>query len=300
VAERGYTSFMATPYRLLFLDIDGTLVGATGIMTPRTQEALHQAQQRGCTLVICTGRNRHAAQRIAVQIGGHGYGIVLNGALVFDWATGAVLRRALLPLPVAQEAVRIAHRLEIAPIWMGTEERDNHLVTDRRAPLWPRYAERNAERLVYCDDLAAEMPGPPASLAAYGTPEKTAALAAAWRRAFGARVHAIHAITAPYGSWYAQLNDASADKGLAAQAVAEALGVPREQTLAIGDHVNDLALLRWAGLGVCMGGGHPDALACADHVTGTLEEDGVAQAIERWVLMPSTAGRTNRPAPPSG
>jgi Cof subfamily protein (haloacid dehalogenase superfamily) len=275
---------MATPYRLLLLDIDGTLVGATGLMTSRTREALHRAQQIGCTLVLCTGRNRHAAQRVALQIGGHGYGIVLNGALVFDWKSGGLLRVALLPLPIAQEAVRIAHRLELAPVWLGTEEQNNFIYTDRHASLLPRYAARNAERLVYLSDLAAEMPGPPASLAAYGAPDNTAALASAWQQTFGESVRAFSAITAPYGSWYAQLTDASADKGLAAQAVAEALNIPREQTLALGDHVNDVALLQWAGLGVCMGDGHPEARACADYVTGTLDEDGAAQAIERFVL----------------
>src|SRR5689334_17223740 len=110
------------PYRLLFLDIDGTLVGATGVITPRTLEALHQARRLGCALVICTGRNRHAAKRVTDQIGGQGYSIVLNGALVFDWETGHTLRQALLPLPLAQEAARIAHRLRMAPIWLGTEE----------------------------------------------------------------------------------------------------------------------------------------------------------------------------------
>ncbi len=275
---------MATPYRLLFLDIDGTLVGAAGVISPRTREALHAAQQAGCTLVLCTGRNRHSAQRVAAQVGGHGYGIVLNGALVFDWQTGAVLRQALLSLPLAQEAVRIAHRLRIAPVWFGTEEQNYHIYADRRFPLWPPYAARNAERLIFLEDLAAEMPGSPASLAAYGQPAEMDALAAAWKQELGAEVLAFAAITAPYGSWYAQLMDIHANKGLAAQAVADALHIPREQTLAIGDHVNDAVLLRWAGLGICMGDGHPDARACADYVTGALEEDGVAQAIERFVL----------------
>ena len=62
------------------------------------------------------------------------------------------------------------------------------------------------------------------------------------------------------------------------------LGVPREQTLAVGDHLNDLELLEWAGLGVCMGDGYAEVVARADYVTGALAEDGAAQAIERFVL----------------
>jgi hypothetical protein len=62
------------------------------------------------------------------------------------------------------------------------------------------------------------------------------------------------------------------------------LNVPREQIMAIGDHVNDVDLLRWAGLGVAIGDGHADARSAADHVTAGQSEDGVADAIERFVL----------------
>ncbi len=278
---------MIPRYRLLFLDIDGTLVGADGVMSARTHDTLQQAQALGCVLVVCTGRNRHAALRVAAQIGGRGYGIVLNGALVFDWETGRTLRQALLPLEVAQEAVRIAHRLEMAPVWMGTEEREKTLYTDRRFPLMPRYAARNADRLVFYEDLALEMPSAPASMAAYGDDRATSRLAQDWQHALGADVRAYAAPTTAYGCWYAQLNAAGADKALAAQAVAEALEIPQEETLAVGDQVNDLGLLRWAGRGIAMGDAPPEVRVCADYVTESLAEDGAAKAIERFVLGPS-------------
>jgi hypothetical protein len=89
---------------------------------------------------------------------------------------------------------------------------------------------------------------------------------------------------AKYDCWCAFMNAAAADKADAAARVADIVGVAREETIAIGDHLNDLKLLRWAGLGVCMGDGHAEAIGCADHVTGSLAEDGAAQAIERFIL----------------
>ncbi|HLV81194.1 MAG TPA: HAD hydrolase family protein, partial [Chthonomonadaceae bacterium] len=66
--------------------------------------------------------------------------------------------------------------------------------------------------------------------------------------------------------------------------VAARLDVAREETMAIGDHFNDLEVLRWAGVGVAMGNALPEVQAAAGWVTASLEEDGVARAIERFIL----------------
>lgn len=271
-------------FRLLFLDIDGTLVGEQGTMSDRVHEAVRRAQEAGCTLVLCTGRSRYAAQKVAAQVGGKGFGIVLNGALVFDWETGEILRQALLPKDIASQAAEISHRQKMAPVWLGTEEQNTLVYTDRQVLLWPAYERRNRERIVYLDNLLLEMPCCPASLAAYGIGGDAECLAQKWRQAFGQAVHSVAGPTAVYEAWYAQLTAADADKGKAAEAVASRLGIPREETLAIGDHANDVSLLRWAALGVCMADGHPGALAAADYVTGTFAQDGAADALEQFIL----------------
>jgi hydroxymethylpyrimidine pyrophosphatase-like HAD family hydrolase len=76
------------------------------------------------------------------------------------------------------------------------------------------------------------------------------------------------------------------DKGLALTLVASELGIAIEDVLAIGDSYNDLPLLRTAGFGVAMGSGPPELKAEADAVVGDVEHDGVAEAIERFVLAP--------------
>src|SRR5689334_14271092 len=75
-------------YQMIFADIDGVLVDGTTAPTPRTMAAIARVRALGIVLVLCTGRSRHAAARIADLLGGEGYGIVLNGALVLDWKTG--------------------------------------------------------------------------------------------------------------------------------------------------------------------------------------------------------------------
>lgn len=276
------------PYRLLFLDLDGTLVGREDIVSLRTIAALNQAQAAGCTIVICTARNRYMVERIAAQWHGHGYAILSNGAIIAEWESGRVLQKIALPSHVTQKAIRIAHSFGVSALYFGVhveEDGGKQIYTDGRFAQPDAYLARNAHRLVILDDLETRDTIAPVGMGVYAPRDLVEALTVAWQEAFGSEVSVYASPDAKYDCWCAYLNNRQADKALAAARVSEMLGVPRAQTFAIGDHLNDLDLLRWAGLGVCMGDGHAEAQACADHVTASLAEDGAAQAIERFILQ---------------
>ena len=276
-----------SPYRLLFIDLDGTLVGVDDIVSPRCVAALDAAQDAGCTVVISTGRNRYMVRQVAAQWKGHGYAILSNGAVIAEWETGRVLQKIPVPTASVQEAARIAHAHEACPLLFGVFVEDDggeKLVTDRHYPAPAMYVARHGHRMRFRDNLETITDIAPVSLGAYGPRERIEPLARAWREGLGPSIAVFDSREAKYDCWCAYLNVREADKSLAAHRVARMLGVPQAETLAIGDHLNDADLLRWAGVGVCMGDGHEDAKACADHVTGTLAEDGAAQAIERFVL----------------
>ena len=81
-----------------------------------------------------------------------------------------------------------------------------------------------------------------------------------------------------------ELNAPAANKGAALRALAEALEIPRERVMAVGDGLNDRTLLEAAGLAVAMGNAHPAIKAIADYVTDDCDHDGAAKAIERFCL----------------
>ncbi len=89
--------------------------------------------------------------------------------------------------------------------------------------------------------------------------------------------------------WGIEIFVANVNKCRGLELIAARLGLAREEVLAIGDHINDLEMIQWAGVGVAMGNAQPEVCAVADWVTTTLEEEGVARAIERYVLG-SSAG----------
>jgi hydroxymethylpyrimidine pyrophosphatase-like HAD family hydrolase len=276
--------------RLLFLDLDGTLVGRDDVVSPRTVTALHRAQESGCTIVICTARNRYMVERIAAQWHGHGYAILSNGAIIAEWESGHVLQKIALPFPVVERAAEIAHGFAMSPLLFGVhaeEDGGQKVYTDGQFPQPPAYLARNVHRLAPLSDLTELKANPslaPVGMGVYAPRGQAEALTHAWQEVLGTDVSVFASPDHKYDCWCAYLNNRQANKALAAARVAEMLGVPREEAMAVGDHLNDLEMLRWAGLGVCMGDGHEEARACAAHITGALADDGVAQAIERFVL----------------
>lgn len=279
-------------YRLLFLDLDGTLVGKDDIVSSRTVAALNAASTAGCVPVICTARNRYMVQHIAAQWHGHGYAILSNGAIIAEWETGRVIEKVAMTAPLVRQAVLVAHTFGASALLFGVhaeEDGGERIYSDRRFPHPDLYLRRNGHRIAYRDDLSTCDDLVPVGIGVYGPQEQVEPLARAWQDALGPAVAVFVSPDAKYGSWCAYLNASEADKAHAAARVAEMLGVPREQTMAVGDHLNDLNLLRWAGLGVCMGDGHEEARASAAYVTGSLADDGAAQAIERFILTTVTA-----------
>jgi Cof subfamily protein (haloacid dehalogenase superfamily) len=278
---------MISPYRLLFLDLDGTLIVRGDEIPEPNLRAIHRAQEAGCVVVLCTGRTRYRAQRVADQIGGHEYGIILNGGVVFDWQTGEQLHKVTLAPETAHQAIAILHSFQIAPLCFAVEENDRWVYTDRVVPLAPAYADYFAERIRTQDTLDWSRLPPPVSIEAYASAPQAAQILTRWKRAFGDTVVAYTWDASYYGESVRGLHIHSSkiNKAVGAQTVAARLGIAREQTLAIGDEINDYELIRWAGMGIAMQNGHPDCRAIADHVTASVQEHGVAQAIERFILQ---------------
>jgi Cof subfamily protein (haloacid dehalogenase superfamily) len=275
---------MSSPYRLLFLDVDGTLVSETDTISERTLTALQQAYEAGCTPVICTGRSRYTARMVADQLGRHGYGIYLNGGLIYDERTGERLKRVELPRETAHRAIELARSMQLGPLCFAMDEDDRWVYADEMAPILPQFLADFPDRMKFVNDLLLEAGPPPVSIETYGSREQADALIDLWRREFGPEVLVYGWESKRFKLWGAHIHSSIVDKGLAAKEIAEWLNVPREQAIAIGDEVNDVELLRWAGLGIAMGNGHEDCHASADHITAHCSEDGVAQAIERFIL----------------
>jgi len=264
--------------RAVFLDLDGTLVGAENRVSPAVCAAVRRVREAGCEVVLCTGRSRVTTEPVADQLGFRGYAVTSNGAVVMNLQTREVLCRNRMPIPTAVQAIRSLMAEGAAPnVYEDAVERARILYH----PEFP-VEIYDTDRYVAWPEMGRSLPFAPVCVSSYGPEETLRPIA---DRLAGDPLPGTFVEQAgTHAVWCLEIHHEQSGKCNGLQRVADRLGVRREEILAIGDHINDLKMLRFAGIGVAMGNAIPEVQAAADFVTGTREEDGVAQALERFVL----------------
>ena len=272
------------PIRAVFLDIDGTLVAHGDSISPGVRRALQQVHDRGIEIVLCSGRTRYRIMPIAKQMPEPpGYVVCANGSVVMHLGTGQTLYRHLLPIPIALRIVQAILDAGSEPyVFEDTDDTSAEgsrvlFHPDRPTGDWaerPRYRpfERIAEELPFC----------PVCVSCFGDAAQMRPLAQNMMREFEGRVSIIQ--SGSENTWGVEFYVANISKQLGLETVAAHLDVNQDEILAIGDHVNDFEMLKWAGVGVAMGNALPEIKAAADWVTADVLEDGAARALERFIL----------------
>ncbi|HLH22851.1 MAG TPA: HAD hydrolase family protein [Chloroflexota bacterium] len=277
-------------YRLLALDVDGTLLDSAGVLQPRVRQAVRAAADAGCVVAIATGRRYHAAVAIAEALGLDAPLILHNGAVVQRAQSGEVLAEAPLPLPAAHAAAGImaasgAQVVAFPPprlgdvVIAGPADLDGELAALYLADCGLRVCRRPLDDLfegvgpltMVAMDSETRLDGVAAALATRADCRVTRNTFPLW----GRRFHVLD-VLAPETS-----------KAAAVAALAARLGVPLAATVAIGDHFNDVEMLETVGLGIAMGNAPAEVRARAARVTGTCDEAGVAQALEALPFGPA-------------
>lgn len=238
----------------LLLDLDGTLLDHSDGISDRVVAAVRAAAKK-IPVGIASGRVLEDVNHFARLLGLHGPQVSDNGARLSDTVTG----RTLVDVPIDPDAARgIVNRLEqdnlrYFAVDSGRTVRHTSLFTGWRVTV------------ITC------------SVAGQPEAERIASDEA------GDGVNVICSVGSR-GEWYVNYTHRNADKGHGARLFGDASGVDLSRVMAIGDGFNDVEMFRAVGMPVAMGHA-PERVRClAMHTTGTLEQDGVAQAIERYVL----------------
>ncbi|WIG58478.1 MAG: HAD family hydrolase [Ktedonobacterales bacterium] len=260
-------------YRLIALDVDGTLLDSAHHLRPRVAAAVRAAQDAGATIALATGKLMGSVLPLLAEMGVSGPQIVLNGAATRESATGATLRFR----PLSQAGHYLVLRLvrQADPSLLVSHFALDMIYMDTPHPdigIFREYGEGPPE--IVPNLLAPELP-PAAKILLAGPPLRLAALRAALAPLLPPEI--IMTTTTPD---FLEFFDAEAGKGLALAALRESLSIPREAVLAIGDGENDIPLLRAAGMAVAMANGAEATRAAADRIAPSNDEDGVAVVLE--------------------
>jgi Cof subfamily protein (haloacid dehalogenase superfamily) len=262
--------------KLVALDMDGTLLDVSLQIPPATHAAIAAARARGVRFVIVTGRMFQSAAPYAKELGLEGLPLVsYNGALVSQFPSGETIYHE--PLPLA-DCLQLAHFCEArgyhlqayvddrlyvpalggrTPEYLAVAQVEAHPV----GPLSEWLHAASTKMLILADEV--RMPQIQAEVQAF----------------LGAAAH-----VAPSHPTFLEIVSSKVSKGVALAQVAAALGVEQHEVMAVGDGMNDLAMLTWAVTSFAISHA-PEALkAAATHVTRQGAGHGVAEALERMGL----------------
>lgn len=281
-------------YRLIALDLDGTLLTSQKEISPRTREALRAARERGIITAIATGRPPQSALLWSRKMGG-GPVIGANGAALLD-EQGRLIQARTLPVEPLRHLLRAGRQ---AGLLLECYTADG-LVVDRpleqmrayfrwvrpgmgvRRALGALLAVWRINRIRPVRSLeqwaTSPLARPVLKLMAIGPSDRL--------RLFRERVHR----TAPGLTVVSsevdnvEVTAAGVSKGSGLQMLAARLQIPLEQTLAFGDSGNDLEMIRVAGLGVAMGNATAEIKSAAGRIALSCDDDGVARVVEELCL----------------
>jgi Cof subfamily protein (haloacid dehalogenase superfamily) len=255
--------------------VDGTILERGRPLSARVVWAVHQAVERGIHVTLASGRMYPLVEALAAELDLRTPIICYGGALIVEPNTRRILHRRSVPLALAREVIREARAQGLdARAYVGEQ-----VFVDRLDPNRFNYDSLLRVNAIAVGDLLAHLTDDPTHLAIDSPPERTRQLVEEMRLRFGDRLH----VTTGH-PLLVEFSRPDVHKGTGLAWLAAFLGVSLSETMAIGDDWNDVEMLRWAGLGVAVANAQPAILAEADAIVPPVGDDGVAVAIERFVL----------------
>lgn len=287
-------------YKLVAIDLDGTMLNQYGEVTPNTKKAIQAAIEKNIEIVIASGRPIDSIKTIAKEIGSNHYFIAGNGALIYDIQKEEIIYDKFLPKQKVLEIIKIceensisynvyteetilANSLKYNVLYYQKENLKKEKSKQTKISIIENiyeYVKSKKEekflKMTICDD------------------NKTVfqSIIRKLRKIEGIEVldvshmskktikQGTEEITVEY--YYTEITMQNVDKWEAIEHLINQLNIKKEEVIAIGDNVNDKKMIEQAGLGVVMAGSTPEVSDIADYITTSNNEDGVAKVLEKF------------------
>lgn len=261
--------------KLVAVDLDDTLLDKSNNVSPRTREIIRQAVEQGVTVTVATGRMYQSAVKFARQLNLDVPIITYNGALI----KACLSEDVLFEQPIELETARCVLQLFRDRGWYIQSYLDDILCVEQindKARFYENASQVKAEAIgdkLYNPDKA------PSKLLTIAEPAEIDVIWKAVEEQFGDKLY----ITKSKAN-YLEMANPNVNKGRALSFLAGKLNITREQVMAVGDSLNDLDMIEYAGWGVAMGNAVDRVKSAAQAVTLCNDDDGVAEAICKFVL----------------
>jgi Cof subfamily protein (haloacid dehalogenase superfamily) len=266
-------------YKLLVLDLDGTLTNRKKKVTLHTLRTLLRAQDAGLKIVLASGRPTYGIAPLAnlLQLDKYeGYILSYNGGEIIDWKDGRMMYENVLDPSVLPYLYDCAKRNDFAIVtydgqYVLTEHPEDEYVL--------KEAILNVMKTKRVDNFLEAIHFPVAKCLIVGEPTRLAVLEKEMYEHLKDRMGVFR--SEPY---FLELVPKGIDKAQSLSVLLGEIGMRREEMICVGDGFNDLSMIRYAGLGVAMANAQDVVKENADYITLSNEEDGVAAVVEKFIL----------------
>lgn len=265
-------------YKLIALDLDGTLKNSKNKITPKTKEALIKAQQQGVKIVLASGRPtpglRHEAAELELDQY-EGYLISFNGAHVSDYKTKETIYEQTLTIKEAKSAYDRAKEYGLACM---TYEDDVVVTEDNEDEYVIVEGNINDIEVKKIESFKDNLKNPIHKVLLTGKPEYVASIVEEFKQPYGDSLSIYR--SAPF---FIEVMAQGIDKAASLDRLAKSLGIKQEEVMAFGDGYNDLSMIEYAGMGISMANGVDGVKERANFITLSNDEDGIAYALDKFL-----------------
>ena len=265
-------------YKLIALDLDGTLKNSKNKITPKTKEALIKAQQQGVKIVLASGRPtpglRHEAAELELDQY-EGYLLSFNGAHVSDYKTKETIYEQTLTIKEAKRAYDRAKEYGLACM---TYEDDVVVTEDNEDEYVIVEGNINDIEVKKIESFKDNLKNPIHKVLLTGKPEYVASIVEEFKQPYGDSLSIYR--SAPF---FIEVMAQGIDKAASLDRLAKSLGIKQEEVMAFGDGYNDLSMIEYAGMGISMANGVDGVKERANFITLSNDEDGIAYALDKFL-----------------
>ncbi len=265
--------------KLIAIDLDGTLLNSQHEMSTRNEKAIQSALAKGVKVIFATGKTYTAAEWIYKKLGLTSPGVFNQGTAIYS-ADGSLRSQLVIESRVVRQVITYAEdRGYLTGLYCGRRivVRAAH---PRIAQLTVDYHEPQPEVVGPLQNLLDTVSVNKILFFAPGDARRITAL----RWQLGLQLNGGGELLFSGTPDMLEVLPPKSSKGAGVKQLAKDLGISMNQVMALGDAENDLEMLEMAGWGVAMGNANDHLKGVADAVTSTNDQDGVAEAIEKYVL----------------
>lgn len=261
-------------YKLVATDMDGTLLNEKHTLNKKTIDTIHKIKELGIKLVLVSGRGFNKLKPFEDELNIHDYAICLNGVNLYK--DRKLISGQYMEDDMLYDVLRICEEKDVYSILFGDDEKvcvDK--IIENYSSIEPYAGEAKAvgELSEFCRHNKIY------KVTAFGEHEKLIKVENEVKNKFKDNINVLFSLPQ-----YLEVFSSKVNKGKMLKKVAEYCNIKREEIIAIGDWDNDIPMLKYAGLGIAMDNGSKATKEAADYITKSNVEDGVAYALEKFIL----------------